>query len=63
MAATPCPEVCADGVHLGGTPDLEVHCLHEERCKVRGSCFWREWHALGPDKFRRRDVQQPELPL
>jgi hypothetical protein len=55
-----CADTCADGVWTGAETPLE--CAVPSRCPELG-CFWRRFHALPADKYRRKEESQGKLEL
>jgi hypothetical protein len=53
--AAHCVDVAPDAVWIGAGYPLD--CVYTGRtCRALG-CFWRRFHALSPDQFRRKPVQ------
>lgn len=50
-----CVDVASDGVWVGR--ELRIECAHTANCRIHG-CFWRRFHDLSPEQYRRRELQR-----
>lgn len=48
-----CTAVLESGVHC--TPEYP-HCIDEARCRTNDRCFWRGFHHLADDKYRKQQA-------
>ena len=46
-----CADTVADGLHVARD---YPHCVNSMTCQAFG-CFWRRFHQLPPDKYRRKE--------
>lgn len=59
MTARLCTEVLESGLHVNAE---YPHCIDEARCKARAKCFWRGFHQLADDQYRKKqETAQKEL--
>jgi hypothetical protein len=54
-----CTEVLESGLHTG---QAFPHCIDEDRCKSTARCFWRKFHQLADEQYRKKQAAaQQEL--
>jgi hypothetical protein len=46
-----CTDILDSGVRAG--PDFP-HCINPETCRANARCFWRGFHQLADDQYRKR---------
>jgi hypothetical protein len=57
---TECADHVPDGMWMGKA--FTMDCICQANCKIHG-CYWRRFHQLSPDKYRRKETEQKELEL
>lgn len=54
-----CTAVLDTGVHVNGE---WPHCIDADRCTASAKCFWRGFHQLADDVYRKKhETAQKEL--